>query len=97
MVIKPFSKTFPFTLVVVLFVGLLIANLNLLQPNTARAEIPPSTPVKHLVVILQENVSFDHYFATYPISINPPGEPVFNYKTNTPSVNGLNKALRVDN
>ena len=61
------------------------------------AEITPSTPIKHLVVIFQENVSFDHYFATYPVSINPPGEPAFNYKANTPSVNGLNNALRVDN
>ena len=25
-----------------------------------------TTPVKHVVVIFQENVSFDHYFATYP-------------------------------
>ncbi|HEY2769166.1 MAG TPA: alkaline phosphatase family protein [Solirubrobacteraceae bacterium] len=25
-----------------------------------------STPIKHLVVIFQENVSFDHYFGTYP-------------------------------
>src|SRR5213080_586871 len=24
------------------------------------------TPIKHLVVIFQENVSFDHYFGTYP-------------------------------
>ena len=24
------------------------------------------TPIKHVVVIFQENVSFDHYFATYP-------------------------------
>jgi phospholipase C len=23
-----------------------------------------ATPIKHLVVIFQENVSFDHYFAT---------------------------------
>src|SRR5262252_6660110 len=23
-------------------------------------------PIRHLVVIFQENVSFDHYFATYP-------------------------------
>lgn len=81
MLIKPFSKSFPVTLAVVLFVGLLVANPNVLQSNTARAEIPSSTPVKRLVVIFQENVSFDHYFATYPVSINPPGEPVFNYKT----------------
>ena len=25
-----------------------------------------STPIKHVVVIFQENVSFDHYFGTYP-------------------------------
>ena len=31
----------------------------------------------HLVVIFQENVSFDHYFATYPDALNLPGEPVF--------------------
>jgi len=26
----------------------------------------PATPIQHVVVIFQENVSFDHYFATYP-------------------------------
>jgi phospholipase C len=25
-----------------------------------------NTPIKHLVAIFQENVSFDHYFGTYP-------------------------------
>jgi len=39
-------------------------------PNTA-------TPIKHLVVIFQENVSFDHYFATYPKAANIEGEPQF--------------------
>ncbi|MFY9795991.1 MAG: alkaline phosphatase family protein, partial [Candidatus Nitrosopolaris sp.] len=29
-----------------------------------------STPIKHLVIIFQENVSFDHYFATYPHATN---------------------------
>ena len=29
-----------------------------------------STPIKHLVVIFQENVSFDHYFGTYPNAAN---------------------------
>src|SRR5262245_23507493 len=28
------------------------------------------TPIKHLVVIFQENVSFDHYFGTYPTAAN---------------------------
>src|SRR5689334_20124614 len=52
-----------------------------------------TTPIKHLVVIFQENVSFDHYFGTYPNATNPPGEPAFNARTNTPVVNGLSPAL----
>jgi phospholipase C len=31
--------------------------------------------IKHVIVIFQENVSFDHYFATYPDAANPRGEP----------------------
>src|SRR6516165_3933263 len=49
-----------------------------------------TTPIKHVVVIFKENVSFDHYFATYPCATNPNGEPRFNAKGNTPTVNGLN-------
>ena len=30
------------------------------------------TPIKHIVVLFQENVSFDHYFGTYPNATNPP-------------------------
>ncbi|HLJ89120.1 MAG TPA: alkaline phosphatase family protein [Candidatus Angelobacter sp.] len=48
-----------------------------------------ATPIKHLVVIFQENASFDHYFGTYPFSMNLPGEPQFHAKPNTPTVNGL--------
>ncbi|MFG3280637.1 phospholipase C [Streptomyces sp. NPDC048111] len=33
----------------------------------------PATPVKHLVVLFQENVSFDHYFGTYPVAANTDG------------------------
>ena len=32
-----------------------------------------ATPIKHLVVIFQENVSFDHYFGTYPYAANTDG------------------------
>ena len=52
-----------------------------------------ATPVKHLVVIFQENVSFDHYFGTYPVAANPPGEPAFHAAPGTPTVNGLTEAL----
>src|SRR5450759_5774320 len=56
-----------------------------------------TTPVKHLVVIFQENVSFDHYFATYPKASNPAGEPQFSPRPGTPSVNGLNATLLAPN
>ncbi|AOK32074.1 MULTISPECIES: phospholipase C [Burkholderia] len=52
-----------------------------------------ATPIKHLVVIYGENISFDHYFGTYPKATNPPGEPAFNAMAGTPSVNGLSDAL----
>ena len=39
--------------------------------DAAAADIATATPIKHLVVIFQENVSFDHYFATYPYAANP--------------------------
>ncbi|MEH0109766.1 alkaline phosphatase family protein [Tersicoccus sp. MR15.9] len=38
------------------------------------AASPTTTPIKHLVVIFGENVSFDHYFATYPKAANIAGE-----------------------
>src|SRR5882757_3359618 len=56
-----------------------------------------ATPIKHLVVIFQENVSFDHYFATYPNALNPSGEPRFFAAPGTPSVNGLSGALLTAN
>src|SRR5438093_10286986 len=51
-----------------------------------------TTPIKHLVVIFQENVAFDHYFATYPKAANPDGEPHFSSSPNTPSINNLTTA-----
>jgi phospholipase C len=47
-----------------------------------------TTPIKHLVVIFQENVSFDHYFGTYPKAANTSGQP-FHAARNTPRVNNL--------
>jgi len=56
-----------------------------------------TTPIKHLVVIYQENVSFDHYFGTYPNATNPSGEPRFEALPGTPSVNGLSGLLLTNN
>jgi len=56
-----------------------------------------ATPIKHLVVIFQENVSFDHYFATYPNAANLSGERPFHAAAGTPTVNGLSQELLTDN
>jgi phospholipase C len=46
-----------------------------------------STAIKHVVVIFGENISFDHYFGTYPIAANTPGEPQFTAASGTPIPN----------
>jgi phospholipase C len=56
-----------------------------------------ATPIKHLVVIFQENVSFDHYFGTYPNATNPKNEPRFVAAPGTPAVNGFTDALLFNN
>jgi phospholipase C len=71
-------------------------------PAVAWAQDPDAssdttTPIRHLVVIIQENCSFDHYFATYPHAANPPGEPPFHAKPGTPAVNGLSPGLLAQN
>ncbi len=52
--------------------------------------IPPvtATPIKHVVVIFDENVSFDHYFGTYPFAANTDGS-TFHARPGTRAVNGL--------
>ena len=47
-----------------------------------------ATPIKHVVVIFDENESFDHYFGTYPYAANTDGT-TFHAKPGTPTVNGL--------
>src|SRR5690242_7556127 len=55
-----------------------------------------ATPIKHLVVIFQENISFDHYFGTYPKAANTSGQPFHgrrharvNGLANTPGLGGV--------
>ena len=51
--------------------------------KTDPKHLKTATPIKHLVVIFNENRSFDHYFGTYPNALNPEGEPVFEPAKNT--------------
>lgn len=67
------------------------------------AHAATTTPIEHVVVIYSENISFDHYFATYPNALNASGEtlqsdgsaaPTFTAKADTPAANTLaNKNL----
>jgi phospholipase C len=56
-----------------------------------------ATPIKHVVIIFGENISFDHYFGTYPNAANLPGEQAFTALPGTPSVNGFTTALLTQN
>ena len=60
-------------------------------------DVQTAYPISNVVVIFQENVSFDHYFATYPNALNLPKERTFNAKPGTPTVNGLTQALLTNN
>src|SRR5262249_13982543 len=56
-----------------------------------------ATPIKHLVVIFQENISYDHYFGTYPFAQNLPNETPFKAKKRVPLNNNLLTPLDVNN
>jgi phospholipase C len=77
----------------------LLAAMPMLNAATEATVVPAkaATPIQHIVVIFQENVSFDHYFGTYPVAFNPPGEPSFTAAAGTPSVNGFTDGLRNNN
>lgn len=62
-----------------------------------RDDVATDTPIKHVVVIFQENITFDHYFGTYPSAANPSGEPRFVARDDTPAVNGLGDGLLTSN
>ena len=72
-------------------VAALMCATQISTPMAVQAEHDGSTatPIKHLVVIFQENVSFDHYFGTYPNATNPPGRAAIRTPcSERPAVNG---------
>ncbi|HJV45776.1 MAG TPA: alkaline phosphatase family protein [Bacillota bacterium] len=75
----------------------MLASSTLTPAHAAKDATSTTTPIKHVVVIFQENVSFDHYFGTYPNAQNLPGEPQFKALPNTPTVNGLTQELLTHN
>jgi len=79
----------------VLFAVMLTANVAAYPANNAQSLT--ATPIKHVVVIFQENVSTDHYFGTYPNAANLPNEPQFTAAPDTPSANDLTGPLLTSN
>jgi phospholipase C len=61
--------------------ALLVVGTSPLSSFAAQPQDEPqtATPIKHIVVIFGENISFDHYFGTYPKAENNPGETRFKY------------------
>src|SRR5580704_13464585 len=80
--------------------ALLTALTTALGPSVSPAfgaSQPKNMPIQHIVVIFNENISFDHYFGTYPSALNPKGEPQFHALAGTPTVNGFTPALLNNN
>ena len=61
------------------------------------SNVSPQGNIQHIVVIFQENVSFDHYFGTYPNALNLPGESPFTALPGTPAIDGLSPDLLLNN
>jgi phospholipase C len=81
----------------------LLVTASILPTLSVAATIGTTTPIQYVVVIFQENNSFDHYFGTYPNALYPSGQPVngtypagespFTPLPNTPSINGITPAV----
>jgi phospholipase C len=83
------KQTCKSTIVAALFAtSAALSSLNAAYGEQIRADDQTTTPIKHVIVIFQENVSFDHYFATYPYAQNTEGT-VFKPSAGTPTVKGL--------
>ncbi|HTV95842.1 MAG TPA: alkaline phosphatase family protein [Steroidobacteraceae bacterium] len=69
----------------------------------AVAQPATTTPINHVIVLFQENESFDHYFGTYPNALNTDstyGSNIgssFTAYPGTPTVNGLTPELLNNN
>jgi phospholipase C len=75
----------------VLIIISFLSGTSLVSAAAVSSNFSTSTPIKHLVVIFEENVSYDHYFGTYPKASK------FKANLNTPSANGLNATLLNNN
>jgi phospholipase C len=68
-----------------------------ITPIHASHKIAAQKRIRHVVILFQENVSFDHYFGTYPKALNPQGEPSFTPLPGTPAFEGYTPELLARN
>lgn len=80
-----------------LVTGLIVVACGFVSDAQSEKSIAPQQAIRHVVVLFQENVSFDHYFATYPNALNPDGDPPFHALPDTPKIEGLSEALLTHN
>jgi phospholipase C len=99
-------KRLPALLVAIAALSALIASVSLASPQHRHAGhhtgfsdhhivlggSSARTQIRHVVEIFQENVSFDHYFGTYPNAANSDGQS-FHPLPHTPAVDGLPPAM----
>jgi len=57
------------------------------------AAFATATKIKHVIIVFGENISYDHYFGTYPVAQNNPGDTPFTAAPGTPTGNGLSTPL----
>jgi phospholipase C len=73
-------------------------NSNTTPPPTPPTPTTSSAVIKHVVVIFGENISFDHYFGTYPVAANlPSNKSQFTAAAGTPVPNNLTTGLLTAN
>jgi phospholipase C len=72
-------------------IALVLTGAACAQPRTQITQAT-ATPIEHLIVIFQENISFDHYFGTYPFAAKTDGSS-FHAKPGTPKVDGLYRSI----
>jgi phospholipase C len=84
------------TAAITVSVAVAVGTIAAATPHVAAEPSHNATPIDHVVVIFGENVSFDHYFGTYPNATNTDGQS-FTAAAGTPSVDGLTPTLLTSN
>lgn len=88
---KPRNLAARSRIIICLAAGTMATSLHAQNIDATRREI------QHVIVLFQENVSFDHYFGTYPNALNLQGEPAFEPLPGTPRVEGYTQDLLTRN